>query len=189
MYRYILGYVSYESSAELQHRHGYYILLQIRQTYSFFFLRFLYNVCLTFYKNSCSSYSCIKFATLSSAHSLLLLLLILKEFLRINRHKCLWDIKMSSNSDGRYETGWSRCIHLTPLLIAVQVWTLIRDCFQDSIHLRVEPRGAFWCPEWLFCLKWTLTIRGTGVYCKLDHNFWKSVCMMVHHAICGFHGQ
>ena len=27
--------------------------------------------------------------------------------------------KKSSNSDGRYETGWSRCIHMTPLLIAV----------------------------------------------------------------------
>ena len=34
-----------------------------------------------------------------------------------------------------------------------------------------------------------LGIRGTGVYCNLDHNFWKSICMMVHHAICGFHEQ
>ena len=81
--------------------------------------RFLYNVCLTFHKNLCSSYSCIKFVISSSVHSLLLSLLILKEFLKINRHKCHWDVKMSSNSDGRYETGWSRCIHLIPLFIAV----------------------------------------------------------------------
>ena len=31
-----------------------------------------------------------------------------------------------------------------------------------------------------------LGIRGTGVYCNLDHNFWKSIWMMVRHAICGF---
>ena len=92
-------------------------MLQIRHTH--FFSRFLYYVCLTFHKNTCSWYSCIKFATSSSAHSLLLFLLILKEFLKINRYKCHWDIKMSSHSDGRYETGWSRYIHLTPLLIAV----------------------------------------------------------------------
>ena len=34
-----------------------------------------------------------------------------------------------------------------------------------------------------------LDIRGTGVYCNLGHNFWKSICMMLHHAICGFHEQ
>jgi len=34
-----------------------------------------------------------------------------------------------------------------------------------------------------------LGTRGTGVYCNLDHNFFKSICMMVHHAICGFHEQ
>ena len=32
-----------------------------------------------------------------------------------------------------------------------------------------------------------LGIRGTGVYCNLDYNFWKSICMMEHHALCGFH--
>ena len=32
-----------------------------------------------------------------------------------------------------------------------------------------------------------LGIRGTGVYCNLEHNLWKCICMMVRIAICGFH--
>ena len=36
MCSYVPGYISYESSAELQHRHSSQILLQIRQTTHFF---------------------------------------------------------------------------------------------------------------------------------------------------------
>ena len=34
-----------------------------------------------------------------------------------------------------------------------------------------------------------LGIRVTVVYCNLENNFFKSICMMVHHAICGNHEQ
>ena len=118
---------------------------------------------------------------------------------------------LGSTSSGTFTYKWNRNPykqHFSSLLLMKTPYCMVyhhtfRSCGPDcNIHqLR---SGTTWTNSaltnlWIVCHDGyghasmqevvLLGIKSTGLYCNLEHNFWKFICMMEHQAICGFHEQ